>query len=140
MSNDPGAAGESVAQTTSPAAPAGEGPTIENIRAEWHAVVDAVRQTQPSAANFLLEGVLKSFDGGVLILGYPPENSFHMAQVNKSRAAVEAALVQVLGQPMRLRCEESGEPTQAPPPSRADEQAVDPTLKSVLDALDGELV
>lgn len=139
MSQDPAASSTVTGQAPSPTAGAAEPITLERIRAEWSGVVEAVRKTQPSAANFLEEGVVKAFDGGVLVLSYPPENSFHMGQVTKSRAVIEAALAQALGHPLRLRCEGNGDTTEAPP-SRADGETIDPAIRSVLDALDGEVV
>jgi len=138
-SQDPDASGPVTNQAPPPTTETAEPITLERIRAAWHGVVEAVRRTQPSAANFLQEGAVKAYDGGVLVLGYSPENSFHMTQVTKSRVAIEGALAEALGQPLRLRCEEDGDQTEAPS-SRPDGETVDPALRSVLDALDGEVV
>jgi hypothetical protein len=73
----------------------------------------------------------------VLRLSFAPEDSFACKQVEKNRELIEGVCARRWGQPLRLDCAlREG----APPPARQETRQADPTLKSVLDAFDGELV
>lgn len=131
---------------------------MDRLRGEWGRVIAEIRKTQPTVGVFLQEGVLQALEGGVLTVVYGPENRFHMGQVMKNREGAEQIIAGVLGQTVRLNCRvvESGppaprgggSPVSPSTPARGSEaapaggegQQLDPTLRSVLDTLDGELI
>jgi len=101
--------------------------------------VQDVRNFQPALGIFLRGAELVELDGRVLRLGFTPEDRFPMTQVAKNRESVENICAQKWGQKLRLECvvREAGESEKeeaAPAPE------ADPTVRSVLDAFDGELV
>jgi len=136
--------------------PAGaSGVTLERVQGEWPAVIAEIRKTQPTVGVFLQQGALQSVEGGVLTVAFPPESRFHMGQVLKSREGAEQVMAATLGQPLRLNCQvveaaagegQAGGPAAAPNNApaggaqRGDRQQVDPTVRSVLDTFDGELI
>ncbi|MFH1571185.1 MAG: DNA polymerase III subunit gamma/tau [Gemmatimonadota bacterium] len=153
------AEGRGPARPSGPAPAAADGPaalSLDQVRAAWEGVLAEVRRTQPTVGLFLQEGQLRSLDGAVLTVTYPIASRFHMTQVMKSREAVEEILGAAVGRPLRLNCQVvEGPASQGPesPPAgpgngegrgpavpRGDGQAIDPTLKSVLDTFDGELI
>lgn len=152
----PPPAGPKVAHAGSrQAAISGDGLTLDRVRGEWGRVIAEIRKTQPTVGNFLQEGTLQSLEGSVLTVVYGPENRFHMSQVMKNREAAEQVISAVLGESVRLSCrvdegvapaatEVGGQaPTSGTPhalPGDGEGQQIDPTLRSVLDTFDGELV
>ena len=99
-----------------------------------------------------LEGTRRrELKGSVLTLFFDGSNRFAMAQVAKAESAVAAAVASAGGPEVRVRCsvEDRGEApapagdpgSVAPPPARPSPQAsLDPKVRSVLEALDGEMV
>ena len=112
---------------------------LQTVRQGWDGLVQDVRNFQPALGIFLRGAELVELDGMVLRLGFTPEDRFPMTQVVKNRESVENICAKKWGQKLRLECvvREAGESKkeQAPPAPEAD-----PTVKSVLDAFDGELV
>ena len=135
----------------------GGGLTLDRVQGEWGRVIAEIRKTQPTVGVFLQEGALQSLEGGVLTVAYSPENRFHMGQVMKSRENAEHVIAGILGESVRLNClvaegaaPSAGAPAGAPAtPNSARRDAappgagggdIDPTLRSVLDPFDGELI
>ena len=95
-----------------------------------------MRAAQPSLANFLNGAALDSLEGHVLRLSFG--NRFAMNQVIKNRESVEGIASAKYGQ--RLRLEAVIKQGDQPAPRPASPPESDPTLRSVLDTFDGELV
>ncbi len=126
-----------------------DGQAVKNA---WGRIVEGVMQEQRSLGSFLQEGQPGSVEGSVLRILFEETGRFNMSQVEKNRTVVEEVCEQVLGARLRVQCvvgssEEAahsandkkpgGEPSGVP--AKHDSQ-VDPTVKSVLDTFDGELV
>jgi len=112
-------------------------PNLEVIRQEWDGLVQDVRNFQPALGIFLKGARLIGLEGKVLKLGFSPEDRFPMSQVLKNRESVEKICVQKWGHKLRLDCvtqEEAEKQEETPSPE------ADSTVKSVLDAFDGELL
>ena len=116
--------------------PAGGELSLARVEADWEGLVQEVRRSQPPLGIFLQGATLGGLEGRVLRLSFAPADSFACKQVEKNREVVEALGVQRWGQPLRLECVLR----EGPPPARQETRQADPTLKSVLDAFDGELV
>ncbi len=115
-----------------------DGPSFEDVRQGWDDLVQAVRDAKPSLALFLSGATLLGLEANVLKLGFSADDRFAMTQVNKNRDSVEEICLQKFGRRLRLEgvIQEGGETVaeeKAPPQS-------DPTVRSVLDTFDGELV
>ncbi len=115
-----------------------DGPSFEDLRQGWDDLVQAVRDAKPSLALFLSRATLLGLEANVLKLGFSADDRFAMTQVNKNRDSVEEICLQKFGRRLRLEgvIQEGGETVaeeKAPPQS-------DPTVRSVLDTFDGELV
>ena len=146
-----------------PAAPAGGEVDVTLLRSQWPRIVAEVRQRQPSAGNFLQDIVDLRLSGGQLTLLFPPTARFGMGQVGKAHEAVSSAIEVVTGARFHVKCgvdegdggpgSTPGHPNDAPPPSdnqqrppnpvpkgAATRDDVDPSVRSVLDAFDGEIV
>ncbi|MBI2503351.1 MAG: DNA polymerase III subunit gamma/tau [Candidatus Latescibacteria bacterium] len=115
--------------------PAGGELSLGRVEADWEGLVQEVRRSQPPLGIFLQGAALAGLEGRVLRLSFAPEDSFACKQVEKNREVVEALCVQRWGQPLRLNCA-----LREGAPPRQEARQADPTLKSVLDAFDGELV
>ena len=141
------AARDSSDQTVPEPAPPPAGPVdAQAVKEAWGRIVDGVMQAQRSLGSFLQEGRLQRVEGSVLWLAFAEQDRFNMSQVEKNRAVVEAMCEQVIGAPLRVRCTvDSGDTPAAEAglaaiegqPAGAD---VNPAVKSVLDAFDGEVV
>ncbi len=113
--------------------------TIERIKEDWDGLVEDVRQSQPTLGIFLKGVSLVALEGRVLKLGFVAADRFPMSQVAKNRETIEKISAQKWGQHLRFECvvEEETDPQkqqeEAPPQA-------DPTVKSVLETFDGELV
>ena len=123
----------------------------EAIRRLWPQVTDQVRGTQPTTASFLQAVTRLELKGTVLTLFFDEADGLAMGKVARAGEAVAAALAGLGGPEVRLRCsvdERSrggGPAPDAPPPAaRAPEATpgadLDPKVRTVLEALDGELV
>ena len=116
-----------------------DGLSFAAVRENWDGLVQAVRDVKPSLALFLSGATLISLEGHVLKLGFGADDRFAMTQVIKNRDNIELICAEKLGQRVRLEgvVQQGGETAEqkeeAPPES-------DPTVRSVLDTFDGELV
>jgi DNA polymerase-3 subunit gamma/tau len=147
-----------------PAAPLDLG----DLRGRWEQITALVAQSQPTAGNFLPEVTRMTAEGTVLTLFFAEPNRFGMGMVARAHEAVSAAIAQVAGQQLRVRCQvddgggggDTGPPADepappvdadaGPPPARPPEPApqalrrrgedLDPKVRSVLDTFDGEIV
>ena len=139
-----GASGEESPVGENPAGGGGEarstdGLSFAAVRENWDGLVQAVRDAKPSLALFLSGATLISLEGHVLKLGFGADDRFAMTQVIKNRDNIEQICAEKLGQRVRLEgvVQQGGETAEqkeeAPPES-------DPTVRSVLDTFDGELV
>ena len=153
------AARDSSDQTVPEPAPPPAGPVdAQAVKEAWGRIVDGVMQAQRSLGSFLQEGRLQRVEGSVLWLAFAEQDRFNMSQVEKNRAVVEAMCEQVIGAPLRVRCTvdsgdtpaaEAGPAAIEGQPAGARQEAVparkagadvNPAVKSVLDAFDGEVV
>ena len=105
----------------------------------WDGLIQAVRDAKPSLALFLSGATLISLEGHVLKLGFRADDRFAMTQVIKNRDNIEQICAEKLGQRVRLegvmqQCGETAEQKEEVAPES------DPTIRSVLDTFDGELV
>ena len=110
------------------------------VRRGWAELVQDVRSFQPALGIFLRGARLVGLDGKVLTLGFGPQDRFPMGQVLKNRESVEEICDRKWGHRLRLECVVSEEEEDAAQQEPAAAPEADPTVKSVLDAFDGELV
>jgi len=97
-----------------------DSPVIDaaTVRRVWPDVVARVRDKKRTVAAYLLDAVVTSVDGGVLVLSFP--HAFHARGMSQSPAAEYFcdALKEVLGVDWQVQCEVAGAPTideSAPP-------------------------
>ena len=142
-----------------------DGPVdVRLLRDQWPRIVAEVRQRQPSAGNFLQDIADMRLSDSQLILLFPVTARFSMGQVAKSHEAVSTAVEEVTGARFHVKCavnesdggDRGGQPVQpdqmppqageqtnrppAVPKGAATREDVDPSVRSVLDAFDGEIV
>jgi DNA polymerase-3 subunit gamma/tau len=113
-------------------------PTFDQVRTTWAELVNAVRAAKPSLAGFLNGAALDSLEGHVLRLSFGAADRFAMTQVKNNRESVEAIAEAKYG--WRLRLDAVEKKDDQPAPQAASQPESDPTLRSVLDTFDGELV
>ena len=104
----------------------------------WAELVNAVRAAKPSLAYFLNGAALDSLEGHVLKLSFGAADRFAMNQVLNNRDSVEEIAEAKYGR--RLRLEAVVKKGDEPAPQAVSQPESDPTLRSVLDTFDGELV
>ena len=114
------------------------GLSFDQVRTTWAELVNAVRTAKPPLAHFLNRAALDSLEGHVLRLSFGAADRFAMNQVIKNRESVEGIAAAKYGQ--RLRLEAVVKKGDQPAPRPASPPESDPTLRSVLDTFDGELV
>ena len=112
--------------------------SFNQVRTTWAELVNAVRVAKPSLASFLNGAALDSLEGHVLRLSFGAADRFAMNQVIKNRESVEEIAEAKYGR--RLRLEAVVKKDDQPAPQAASQPESDPTLRSVLDTFDGELV
>ncbi len=131
----------SPSESTQDAEAAGADMSLEQLAARWDELVDAVRAVQPALAIFLKGAQLLAVEGKSVKLGFAADDRFPMAQVVKNRESIEAICAERLGGSVRLTCVVAGGTDEAgKAKKKADAPEGDPTVRSVLDAFDGELV
>ncbi len=113
-------------------------PSFDQVRANWAELVNAVGTTKRSLASFLNGATLDGLEGHVLKLSFDAAQRFAMTQVLKERKIIEEMAEAKYG--WRLRLDVVAEKGEQPTPQAASQPESDPTLRSVLDAFDGELV
>lgn len=112
--------------------------SFDQVRTTWAELVNAVRAAKPSLAHFLNGAALDSLEGHVLKLSFGAADRFAMNQVINNRESVEEIAEAKYGR--RLRLEAVVKKDDQPAPQAASQPESDPTLRSVLDTFDGELV
>ena len=112
--------------------------SFDQVRTTWTELVNAVRAAKPSLAHFLNGAALDSLEGHVLRLSFGAADRFAMNQVINNRESVEEIAEAKYGR--RLRLEAVVKKDDQPAPQAASQPESDPTLRSVLDTFDGELV
>ena len=112
--------------------------SIDQVCTTWNELVNAVRAIKPSLAHFLNGATLIGLEGHVLKLGFGEADRFAMNQVLNNRESVEEIAEAKYGR--RLRLEAVAKKGDQPTPQATSQPESDPTLRSVLDTFDGELV
>ena len=113
-------------------------PSFDQVRTTWAELVNAVREAKPLLGNFLNRAALIGLEGHVLKLGFGADDGFSMTQVRNNRESVETIAEKKYGWRLRLEAVEREDDQAAP--QAASQPESDPTLRSVLDTFDGELV
>ena len=113
-------------------------PSFDQVRTTWAELVNAVRVVKPPLGNFLKGAILDGLEGHVLKLSFGADDRFAMTQVIKDRESVEEMAKAKYG--WRLRLEAVVKKGDEPAPQAVSQPESDPTLRSVLDTFDGELV
>ncbi len=113
-------------------------PSFDQVSANWTELVNAVGTTKRSLASFLNGATLDGLEGHVLKLSFDAAQRFAMTQVLKERKIIEEMAEAKYG--WRLRLDVVAKKGEQPTPQAASQPESDPTLRSVLDAFDGELV
>ena len=113
-------------------------PSFDQVRTNWAELVNAVGTTKRSLASFLNGATLDGLEGHVLKLSFGADQRFAMTKVIKDRKIIEEIVEAKYG--WRLRLDVVAEKGEQPAPQAASQPESDPTLRSVLDAFDGELV
>ena len=114
------------------------GLSFDQVRTTWAELVNAVRAAKPSLAGFLNRATLDSLESHVLRLSFGADDRFAMNQVLNNRDSVEEIAEAKYGR--RLRLEAVVKKGDEPAPQAVSQPESDPTLRSVLDTFDGELV
>ena len=113
-------------------------PSFDQVSTNWTELVNAVGTTRPSLASFLKGATLDGLEDHVLKLSFGAAQRFAMAQVAKDQKIIEEMAKAKYG--WRLRLDVVAKKGEQPTPQAASQPESDPTLRSVLDAFDGELV
>lgn len=113
-------------------------PSFDQVRTNWAELVNAVGAAKRSLASFLNGATLDSLEGYVLKLSFGADQRFAMTKVIKDRKIIEEIAEAKYG--WRLRLDVVAKKGEQPAPQAASQPESDPTLRSVLDAFDGELV
>lgn len=155
-SDTPAPSSQGISQPSNPTAPAptmkeNEPPpadslshsslSFEQLSARWDELIDAIRGVQPALAIFLKGARLLALEGKSIKLGFVSDDRFPMAQVVKNRESIEAICAEQLGDTLRLNCVVTDETDEKiGEKKKAETSEGDPTVKSILDTFDGELV
>ena len=139
---EPPPRGDDVQREGGQATRAGQAVDIDlaHIKNEWNRITSEIASTHQSVGGCLAEARPVELDGAVLHLAFPPDGSFHMSLVEKSKRVVEEAAERLLGKSLRVRCRLSDVETPAEAPKPAGATSQDPAAKLVMDTLDGEMV
>ncbi len=91
----------------SPPPPGGGALTLADIRARWRQVLAAAKKRHPGVEALFREGTPIALEGNALVVGFEPIWSLikEKADQPQSRTAFEAALSEVLGRPLGVRCQ-----------------------------------
>ena len=78
--------------------------SLEEVTQRWNDLLRILRSVNHSLEALMRSGKPISVEGGALLIGFP--YSFHRDKVDEeaNRRAVEDALTQLLGRPVRVRC------------------------------------
>ena len=113
--------------------------TLEMIRSDWNNLVEAVRASQPALGIYLREAKLVSLEDKVLKLAFSSLGRFPMDQVRKNREAVEKICAKRWGHSLRLNFM-LDKASKVQLEGRKPSLHTEPTVKSVLEIFDGELI
>ncbi|MCE2449377.1 MAG: DNA polymerase III subunit gamma/tau [Candidatus Latescibacteria bacterium] len=127
-----------VAPAESSNAASAAAPSFDQVGTNWDELVNAVGTAKRSLASFLKVATLDSLEGHVLKLSFGADQRFAMTQVLKDRKIIEEMAEAKYG--WRLRLDVVAKKGEQPAPQAESQPESDPTLRSVLDAFDGELV
>ncbi len=147
----PGPGGSEPAGVASPAEASSQAEDQDTIQELWARVTDHLREDQPATAGFLGDVTRLELKGAVLTLFFDGASRFAMDQVGRAGGAIAEALARLGGPQVRLRCSvddrgDGGAPAANPPSSASGparpspEASLDPKVRTVLEAIDGELV
>lgn len=99
--------------------------SLEEVNQQWNDLLRLLRSVNHSLEALMRSGRPVSVEGGALLIGFP--YAFHRDKVDEeaNRRAVEDALTQLLGRPVRVRCvllagsgsKSPARPTPARPPT-----------------------
>lgn len=119
-------AGAPVASAVPSPPPGGSALTLADIRARWRQVLVAAKKRHPGVEALFREGTPIALEGNALVVGFEPIWSLikEKADQPQSRTAFEAALSEVLGRPLGVRCQ-----IILAPPSRLED---DPVVQEAL--------
>ncbi len=129
---------QAIAPAESSNAASAAAPSFDQVGTNWDELVNAVGTIKRSLASFLKVATLASLEGHVLKLIFGADQRFAMTQVLKDRKIIEEMAEAKYG--WRLRLDVVAKKGEQPAPQAASQPESDPTLRSVLDAFDGELV
>ena len=109
------------------------------IRSDWDNLVEAVAASQPALGEFLGGARSVEIEDKVLKLVFSSADRFPMSHVSKSRDVVEEICARRWGRSLRLSCilDDEGEVRQG---GKKAPLHTEPTVKSVLQVFDGELI
>ena len=127
-----------VAPAESSNAASAAAPSFDQVGTNWDELVNAVGTAKRSLASFLRVATLDSLEGHVLKLSFGADQRFAMTQVLKDRKIIEEMAEAKYG--WRLRLDVVAKKGEQPASQAESQPESDPTLRSVLDAFDGELV
>ncbi len=113
--------------------------TLARAQQDWGALLEDVRQAQPALAVFLRDGRPVALEGLALTLAFAEGDRFQLSQVQRARAAIEELAAKRWGVRVHLRCVVAPSQEPAPAPRPADGE-LDPAVRAVVDAFDGELL
>jgi DNA polymerase III subunit gamma/tau len=105
---------------------------VEQLRALWPAVAEAVAEQRPAVATWLLEARPAAVEGDRLTLAFPQESAFAKKKVEGCRELVQDSLRGLTGRSMAIVCELSDESPAAPEP--LDEERLIARLREDFDA------
>jgi DNA polymerase-3 subunit gamma/tau len=106
--------------------------TLDRARDSWSRVIEWVARRNSFVASYLRPAELHSLEAGWLVLGFGFRVHHERVSELRNRALVEQACLQVLGAPLRLRCEFF------PPAAQEGEIDLDdPVLKFALERFGG---
>lgn len=110
-----------------PASPGDSPLTLADIRARWRHILAAAKKRHPGVEAMYASGTPVALDGHALVVGFEPMWSLikEKADQPQSRIAFEAALSEVLGRPLRVRCQI----ITVPPSDIADDPLVQEALR-----------
>jgi DNA polymerase-3 subunit gamma/tau len=121
--------------------------TLEDVRARWQSVLDAVTAKSMPVGAFLREGSVTAAKDDTISLGFTARHSFHRESLSSPERLrlVEETLAEVYGRPVRLsllaRREGSARTMARPTVERADEIAYkSPGIRKLVEKSGGRIV
>ena len=122
--------------------------TIEEVQAQWEAIIDRVKHKKITVGSFLQEGVLLSIEENTIQIGFGLSNGFHIDAINRAQTIVREAFREILQADVTFCCvKQNIPPRETSPPSK--EKALErlktlgekkPVIKKMMDDFDVEIV